>query len=567
MLRPLPRLAALCLAAWPALAAAQDDASSLPLPMTAPLLGAASNFGQGVQPGMLRNAVALGVTDLRDGLNWGLAQTRADAYDFSDPRTAYPRDVLDAGLSLSLTLNWGNPLWEGGDTPVTPEGIAAFGRFAGALARQYPGLDAVEIGNEFNSADFLRGPLETASATARAEAHAALLAAAAQVLRAEDPAIRLLGGASHSIPLGYLWAVLDAGGAAHMDALAMHPYTTPPEQLARQVAVLRRHPKAASLPIEITEFGSADPAAAAGYMLRDYCQMALSGVTRAVWYPLNPRGDGLVPLMTADGRITGAGRAFRIITGEFAGREVRDAAPDPFTYGCRFGEDTMLLWGAPRELRVADGIELRDPEGRVLAPPYALSRETPLILRGTTGRIDIGDGVELGPQRLIADSFDQFGYPAADGTPPEGDPFERFLRIDGREAPLATMPGQEAGGTLWTPYLGDPGQRPLRLTADQLLPGRSAAHPVEIVHRWTAPEPMRVALTARFDVAARSEDGITVALTRNGEEIAAEESSGVIEIAPPPMPLAAGDVLEIAVGPGGSAAGDVTEYRITLRVP
>ena len=131
MLRPLPRLAALCLAAWPALAAAQDDASSTPLPMTAPLLGAASNFGQGVQPGMLRNAVALGVTDLRDGLNWGLAQTRADDYDFSDPRAAYPRDVLDAGLSLSLTLNWGNPLWEGGDTPVTPEGIAAFGRFAG----------------------------------------------------------------------------------------------------------------------------------------------------------------------------------------------------------------------------------------------------------------------------------------------------------------------------------------------------------------------------------------------------------------------------------------------------
>lgn len=564
-LPPIPNIAALSvLTAVPLACAAQTEPPATPL--MAPLLGAVSNFGQGNQPGVLENAIALGLTDLRDGLYWDRVETTLGEFEFDGPQTTFPDEILSEDLSLSLTLNWGHPLFEDGATPTTPEGIAAFGAFAGVLAERFPDLDAVEIGNEFNGVDFVRGPLKDVSPEERAKAHAQLLAAASEAARGVRDDIRILGGASHSIPLAYLWAVLDAGGGDHMDALALHPYTTPPEQLARQIEVLRRHPAAADMPIEITEFGSSDPEAAASYMLRDYCQMALSGVTRAVWYPLTPRGDGLVPLMEKDGRLTGAGRAFRAVQKHFAEKPVTGIDADPFTYGCRFGEDAMLLWGEPREVTVTDTVEIFDAEGQPLDGPQTLSRDAPLILQAA-GPIALGDQVKLGDQELIADSFDQFGYPSADGAPAPTDPFERLIRVDGQETALSTMPGQEASGTLWTPYLGDKGQRPLRLTAEQLLPGGSAERPVEIVHRYVATEAMEVALEATFEVAERSDDGIAVRLLLNDEELETQSGKAAITMAPEAISLAAGDRLEIAVGPDGNANGDVTRYRITLRAP
>lgn len=145
------------------------------------------------------------------------------------------------------------------------------------------------------------------------------------------------------------------GAGRYMDALAFHPYTTPPEQLARQIAVLRRVPGLSGMPLEATEFGDPNPATAPGTFLRYYCQMALSGVSRAVWYPLNPRGDGLTPLIGADLMPTPVGRAFATAQRLMEHRPATDAAPDPFTYGCRFGASTWLLWGAPRAVIPAPG--------------------------------------------------------------------------------------------------------------------------------------------------------------------------------------------------------------------
>jgi hypothetical protein len=33
---------------------------------------------------------------------------------------------------------------------------------------------------------------------------------------------------------------------------------------------------------------------------------------------------------------------------DFAGQPVRAIAPDPFTYGCAFGDRHVMLWGADR---------------------------------------------------------------------------------------------------------------------------------------------------------------------------------------------------------------------------
>lgn len=526
-----------------------------------PELAAAANFSQGRQADTMRLARSLGVDDFRDGTRWREIEPEPGRYVFDDARARFPDELGAAGAKVSLVMNWGNPIYQNGETPTDPDAVAAFGALAGALAERFPSVTSLEIGNEFNGVNFVRGPIRELSPLDRARAYVPLLTSAAEAARERRSDIRILGGATHSIPAAYIWAVLDAGGGEVMDALAIHPYTTEAEQLVRQIAVLRRHPAAAELPIEITEFGEPDPEQAAGHFVRNYCQMSLSGVTRAVWYPFNERGDDMVPLISPDGRITSAGRAWRLIAEWMEGRPVVDAAPDPFGYGCRFGDDVLVLWGSARPVVAADGVTVLDAEGNPVPPPHALSPEAPLVFVREAG--DVEGAVTVAPSGLVADSFHQYAYPRGEEALAEGDAFERFARRDGQPIPLVTLPGQERGGVPWTPYRGGLDTWPLRLTATSMLPSREA----EIVHRFVAPEALEVKLEAHFDVSQSSKDGIAVTVTLNGERLAEDAGSDRLEVVLPGLALSPGDALEIAVGQNGSSDGDLTSYRITLRHP
>lgn len=529
-------------------------------PYEGPALAAASNFSQGRRAGTMHYAYMAGVDDFRDGTLWSMIETEPGRYVFDDPRTRFPEELGFQGAEVSLVMNWGNPIYQEGETPTEPEAIAAFGALAGVLMDRFPSVTSLEIGNEFNGVNFVNGPMREMRPLDRARAYVPLLQAAAAAAREARPDIRILGGATHSIPVAYLWAILDAGGAEAMDALAIHPYTTKPEQLARQIAVLRRHPAAANMPIEVTEFGETDPEKAADYFIRDYCQMALSGVTRAVWYPLNERGDNLVPLIAPDGQPTGAGRAWQLIAERMEGREVVDAAPDQFSYGCRFGDDVLVLWGEGRPVAVDDTVMVFDAEGRPVESPYALSPDVPLIfLREGRG---VEDAVTVAPSGLVAHSFHQYAYPMTDEAQAEGDAFERFARSDGEVIPLVTLLGQERGSVPWTPYRGNPDYWPLRLTASELLPHANA----EIVHRFVAPEQMKVTLDARFDVPGKSKDGIAMTVSLNGAILEQDAGKGRFEFIRD-IDMASGDALEVAVGANGTHDGDGTAFRIALRRP
>lgn len=565
--------------AAPAPAAAPADATSAatsagdagPLfrpgpPLPAPALAGASNFGQGWHFDTLSNSMNIPVGDYRDGMNWALAETVKGAYDFSDNRLRYPENVAAAGGGLSVTLNWGNPLYDEGETPHSPEAVAAFGAFAAELVSRFPAIHTIEVGNEFNGARFVTGPVREAGPTERALYHLALLKSVATQVRAARPGVRVAGGAAHSIPVGYLGAMADAGAAEHMDALALHPYTTPPEQIVPQVEVLRRHPALARMPIEATEIGHPDPARAAGHLLKSYCRMALAGFSRVVWYPMNARDDGMVPLLDDAGIPSAAGRAYGLIRERLAGLPVRAADPDATSYGCLFGDEVLLLWGEPRPVTLRDpALEVLDPRGAPLEPEgLALSMEAPILVVAPEG-VDLATAVALGPTGILADSYHHFAYPEAEEAQAEGDAFARFARRGGAEVPLVTLPGQEATGTPWFPYRGNRHLRPARVTAEALVPGGDAADPVEIVHRYVAPRDMGAALDLRLSTSERSEDGVTLSVTLNGAEVMAAAPARAQEVAGHPLRLAAGDLLEIAVGPGATARGDVAAYRITLR--
>ena len=308
-----------------------------------PRLGAASNFGQGRLPRLQAHALRLGVMDFRDAVYWDEVERKDGAFVFDTPETLYPDQLHAGGASMSLTVNNGHPAYDGGDTPTSAAAVDAFARHAAAVIRRFPAITAIEVGNEFNSANFVAGPLREAGLEARAKAYVALLRAVWTQAKAERPDIRIIGGGVHSIPTGYLSMLLDLGAAQFMDSLALHPYSTPIEQLSRQIAVMRQLPGLSDMPIEITEFGAQNQDDAAGIFLRSYCQMALSGVSRAVWYAVNRRGDGYLPLIERNHAETPAWQAFRFAQTEFEGKPVRDMAPDAFTYACLFDDRKLVI--------------------------------------------------------------------------------------------------------------------------------------------------------------------------------------------------------------------------------
>lgn len=541
-------------------------AQSETLPRVGPELGAASNLSQGQQAGFFITARQLGVTNLRDGMNWGRVERHVGSYDFNDPRTTYPQTVDASGMGLTVVLNWGNPLYDNGATPMSEAALMALSDYVTRLLETYPFIESIEVGNEFNGTNFVRGPIAEMSPLERAEAYVPFLEAITVAAKRVDPDIRISGGATHSIAAGYLWRILDAGGADFLDTLAIHPYTTDAEQLARQIKVLRRHPAASDLPIEMTEFGTQDPAGAASHFVRNYCQMALSGVSRAVWYPAASRDDGLVGLFDPDGRVTGAGKAFRLIAAHMEGRPVIDLGEDSFTYGCQFGDSTLALWGVPREVRLAAGIRALDAEGHSVNGPVMLSETEPLVIIMDSAK-PLAEALSLGSHDVVADTYHQFAFPLAQEAHAEGDGFARFARRGDKDLPLTTMPGQQDRGVPWFPYRGNPDYARLRLTSDLLIPAGHPKQPIEIVHQFVAKHAQSVDIHLKLSVSDRSEDGVMLVALINDELLREYElvPGGTLEDVQTSVDLEPGDVLEISVGPNRSSVGDVTQYRFTLR--
>lgn len=536
---------------------AKANATAAPL-----ILGAASNFFQGWNGRTFEAALRLPVTRFRDGIRWSEIEVAPGKYTFDKPRTAYITKLEERGARLTLTVNWGNPLYDQGNTPHSPEALAAFGKFVAEMIARYPAIDTLEVGNEFNGANFVSGPVKEAGLAERSRFHLAMVRSARRAAKAVRPDVKVLGGATHSIPGGYLWPLLDEGGAQLFDGLAIHPYTTPIDQLPSQIRVLRRHTAARIMPLHVTEFGSRDADRAGDDLIRSYAAMASLGVPELDWYPLNERGDGHIPLLDRDLTPTTAGKAFRFVQERLADHVARDISPDRFTFVHAFGPNTWVTWGATRSVRVGAGVEAYDATGtRLASGDLRLEEDRALILVGNR-KLHFGERVTFGCNPLVADSFYQFGYPEDGAAGAIGDSFERFIAKGQRELPLRSLPGQQRGSVPWSPYLGLSAMPQLQLSADSMLPALSERNDA-VVHRYIAMRDLAATLDARFTPSAESTDGVTITVSLNGKAISAHSGKTPVELERQ-LRLKAGDKLDFAVSPNGASRGDATDYRIRL---
>jgi len=561
-------LAVLCAlaggAAWSQRAASVAIAHQ---PMT---LGAATNFSAGWSEATHGAAAELGVTEFRDAIRWADVERERGRYSFADRRVQYPARLAQSGGHLVLTVGGGNPLYDGGQTPYSPEGVAAFGRFVAAVAAEYPAISAIEVGNEFNGADFVSGPVRDGGIAMRARYHLAIVRAVAAEVRKVRPDLPILGGAAHSVPAGYLWQVLNGAEPGLIDGLAIHPYTTPIDQLPAQIGVLRRDPLARSIPIHVTEFGSSDAARAPDQLLRGYAVMASLGFAALDWYPLNERGDGMAALIRRDGSVTPAGEAFRFVQAQLAGEIARDISPDSFTFVHAFGDRRVVLWGEPRPLVLLRGdITAFDARGRRLDPRgLILSADRGLVLVGERP-LHPGEDFVLGCSTLIADSFYQFTYPQAGQTAAFAASFGAGAAGGG--APLVAMPGQQRRNVPWVPYLGLTERAGLRLTAQSMVLARG---PGALVLRWsppatgpetgpeTGPAMGQIRLDGEFAPPPASRTPLAIAVRQGGRTVFANTQAGAVHFSQV-LSAGAGASVEIAIL-GRAAESTATDYRLRI---
>jgi len=534
-------------------------------------IGAASNFSQGWNQRVYESALELPVEHFRDGISWRLVETRRGQYRFDRNRTSYPQRLARGGGDVVLTVNWGNRLYDQGRTPHSPEAVAAFGRFAAEMVQQYPTISAVEVGNEFNGKNFVNGPVRQAGLAQRARYHLAMVRSVAEQVRQVRPEVRILGGATHSVAAGYLWDVLDEAEAGLLDGLAIHPYTTPIDQLAAQIGVLRQHPAARTIPIEVTEWGTKDEEGAADHLLRGYSALAALGVTGFYWYPLNQRGDDYIPLIANNGETTSAGRAFLQVQDRLAVRVAHDVSPDAFTKAYRFGEDTIVIWGESRPVTLRGaGLAVRNAQGRQVEGTLALSPERALVI--TADRpIMLGEDIVLGCSNLVADSFYQFSYSANSGGEAPNMVsansgalrFESFALTRGNRQDWQVQPGQQQAGVPWVPYLTTPGRPDIRLTERRIWQRSASGAGDQIVHEYAPPAGGNFELDAVFTPRGRMPGEVSVSV-RTGEDLLFSNSERGPVQTRLPIALEPGEILQIVSQISGNNSAKAMNYRLRL---
>lgn len=535
-------------------------------------LSAQTHFSQGWNTRLLNDIVSLGTDMIRDTVPWSLVETKAGVYNFDLRSAKWVNEALGAGLEVVLTFNPSNPIYDNGNSAHTHAGVAAFARFVVATLEAFPGVTAVEIGNEYNTNSFMKGPVANASKEERDEFYTKLVAAVDTALAAANLDVEIVGASTHSIPVDYFADLAGSGALDHVDSVSIHPYSTEPEQFAAQLALLRQTIGADTI-IRVTEFGDTfeNLADAPAFLAKMVAVMAEAGVASANWYAF--ARQSFFPNMELwdpqQNVATPAGTTFKLLESMLAdGDSVTRVDAGSHTYFYSFGTDTAILWGEPRGVTLGRGVTAYDLAGQRITDLANLSPDTPVILRTTSG--DIADKVRFDASPLLADSYHDFDLTGGTG------PWTYFAENGlGKDFALATMGGGHRAGEPWNPYLGLASLRPFQISSDTVAAADFSAKrdrpttEFSTVERFTATEAGKIVIRGHWDVAERTDDGVLLTIELNGKAIYTKvifdvAGGHVFDLELTDIMLRPGDTVDFEISTRGNAEGDLTSRRIQI---
>lgn len=510
-------------------------------------LGVQTHFEQGWTLDWVDRAAEVKAPLVRDEVDWAAVEPSPGRYDFALP-DAYMSRLAKAGIGVLIVQTDTNPLYDGGQTPFTPEGRQALAGYLAALARHYPDqVLAWELGNEVNAGDSTSGPFEE-------DAPAGLAATARAVASAlpDDGSAPLLCAGTNTFALGFLRRFFLRGGLQSCDAISVHPYGSTPETVDLELARLRAMMRelGGEVPIHVTEFGqwTDRPEDSAEYMVKMTAVLASQDVADAIWYALadEPWWPNM-GLFDSAGQIKPAGRAFRFLQDRILplGRPI-DRSPTRsariMTYG---GGQAVVAWGAELPVRISgEDVQAFDATGSSVPVPDRL-HDAPVILLGA------GIAVEItGPP--VADSLFSFDQP----------PFGYFaLRPGTGLTPL------EQRDWDWATFRGAPDLSPLSITASWITTARFAEGPFAAVERFTAVDPGRYRIDAWWESADAKEPVEVTILLGGATVLQGSTASGRFAAGAVEVTLNGGDTLDFQVSPLGPGGDGATRRRIRIEGP
>lgn len=162
----------------------------------------------------------MGAGNIRDELWWGAVEKTKGVYTWPALDQTYLTTAAQAGIKPLLIAGYGNPLYDRGNGPISPEAVAAYANYAAAMVDHYASqISGIEIWNEWD----LGGGDSTNKLP---DQYVRLLKAASQKIKASHPEIPVLGPATSSNTL-WLEDTVKLGALAYVDGVVLHPYTWP----------------------------------------------------------------------------------------------------------------------------------------------------------------------------------------------------------------------------------------------------------------------------------------------------------------------------------------------------
>lgn len=511
-----------------------------------------THYSQGWDLHTMQMVLETGSGGFRDGVSWATVETGPQTYDMSSI-APYMAQAEALGLKVMLVFAGSHPAHDDGNTPFTDEGRQAFARYVAAVVAAFPkAIGVIEIGNEYNTGNFLDGPVKEDPGGY----FGPIIKAVDAELKAQQLDVEVLCTGAHSVATGYFEAVFDSGALEHCDALSFHPYRDTPEHVTREIARLRTQmqQRGVDLPLYATEFGNwfETPTEAPDYMLKMVSLLGDAGVRIAVWYAL--LDEKWWPNMGLfDNRLAPKPAAASF---DFLQKRLLSLGR-PSAQGTR-GEDRIfaygqdgrgfVVWGAPGTLVVNGMAEYFDSSGRTVAPVTEITTEPVIIL---------GNDLTVGIQRDVGVYDAVLGF----GETPWS---YHGLTRGGELTPFTLQDGN------WNPYIGHAFRNPMGITPAKVATAFFGDEAHYAVERFTAPQAGQYRVSARWYKGGDAEDndGADIKVFHNGDTVLHEVvRDRAVEWQSEAFALEAGDHLDFGVGPNKESGGDWVRREISVQGP
>ncbi|MGW7680872.1 sugar-binding protein [Kribbella sp. NPDC054772] len=502
---------------------------------------------------LIRTLALAGFSHIRESLEWRSVESGSPGnYAVPAQYDAMMADAKANGLTPLLGTGYRNPLYDGGHTPSTPEGLAAFGRYQSWWLTHFSGTTN-DIGtyNEYYQPGFNDSACGITGAC-----FVQLMKAAYEQTHAGNPNANVLADVGpNKGDTSFRDQVLAQGGLSYVDTIDAHVYTFggPEGDLDTQIQSLRTAADAhggAGKPIWVSEEGYPTAPSFGGSMLgqarmsiRNDALLLANNVAQFYWYDALNDGTNLDDkestfglLQAPAGPIAGMAPKPALVAKATTIRALSGltySGSDNLTaplYSQRFGSGTSttrVLWSTGTgtsavNLSTTSPLQVTDMYGHrtTLTPTNGVVTMTvdqdPVFVKGAA----TGVTVTTAPQvKVAAADPSNSQEPTAVTVTLKGTPYNlgtRAVTVGGQTKSVVVTPGKDTTITLQVPATDTLGPRHVVATVSR------AGRPTARLVAWTSVEQAtKIRVVPQITQVAPLQGGLGIELTNTRAKTAA----------------------------------------------